>query len=90
VAGWLQLRHVRPPRRKIDRRGESMAFRFATGSGAYPECAAGLAEPGVSALRADQLFTERVMTILAPEGLAGCAIAQGPRPPPARGTCSAA
>ena len=66
-----------PPREKIDRRGQSTAFRFATGSGAYPECAAGLAEPGVSALRADQLFTERVMTILAPEGRAGCAIAQG-------------
>jgi hypothetical protein len=66
-----------PPREKIDRRGESTVFRFATGSGAYPECAAGLAEPGVSALRADQLFTERVMTILAPEGLAGCAIAPG-------------
>jgi hypothetical protein len=66
-----------PPREKIDRRGESTIFRFATGSGAYPECAAGLAEPGVSALRADQLFTERVMTILAPEGLAGCAIAPG-------------
>jgi len=66
-----------PPREKIDRRGKSTVFRFATGSGVYPECAAGLAEPGVSALRADQLFTERVMTILAPEGLAGCAIAPG-------------
>jgi hypothetical protein len=66
-----------PPREKIDRRGESMVFRFATGSGAYPACAAGLAEPGASALRADQLFTERVATILAPEGLAGCAIAPG-------------
>jgi hypothetical protein len=66
-----------PPREKIDRRGQSTVFRFATGSGAYPECAAGLAEPGVSALRADQLFTERVMTILAPEGLAGCAVAPG-------------
>jgi hypothetical protein len=66
-----------PPREKIDRRGESTVFRFAAGSGAYPECAAGLAEPGVSALRADQLFTERVMTILAPEALAGCAVAQG-------------
>jgi hypothetical protein len=66
-----------PPREKIDRRGESMVFRFATGSGAYPECAAGLAEPGVSALRTDQLFTERVMTILAPEGRAGCAVAPG-------------
>jgi hypothetical protein len=66
-----------PPREKIDRRGEPAVFRFATGSGAYPECAAGLAEPGVSALRTDQLFTERVMTILAPEGRAGCAVAPG-------------
>jgi hypothetical protein len=66
-----------PPRDKIDRRAASAVFRFATGSGAYPGCAAGLAEPGASALRADQLFTERVMTILAPEGLAGCAVAPG-------------
>jgi hypothetical protein len=66
-----------PPREKIDRRGDSTLFRFAIGSGAYPECAAGLAEPGVSALRADQLFTERVTTILAPEGRAGCAVTQG-------------
>ncbi len=66
-----------PPREKIDRHGASTLFRFATACGAYPECAAGLAEPGVSALRTDQLFTERAMTILAPEGRAGCAVAQG-------------
>ena len=67
-----------PPREKVDRHGEeSTVFRFAAGSGAYPECAAGLAEPGASALRTDQLFTERVMTILAPEGRAGCAVAPG-------------
>ena len=68
-----------PPREKIDRRGQSTVFRFATGSGAYPECAAGLAEPGVSALRADQLFTERVMTILAPEGRRGLRRCPGDR-----------
>jgi hypothetical protein len=66
-----------PPREKVDRRGERTVFRFATDSGAYPECTAGLAEPGVSAPRTDQLFTERVMTILAPEGRAGCAVAPG-------------
>jgi hypothetical protein len=66
-----------PPREKIDRRADGTVFRFATASGAYPACAAGLAEPGVSALRADQLFTERVTTLLAPDGRAGCAVAQG-------------
>ncbi len=66
-----------PPQEKIDRREASTVFGFATGSGAYPECAAGLAEPGVSALRADLLFTERVTAILAPEGRAGCAVAPG-------------
>jgi hypothetical protein len=66
-----------PPREKIDRRQASAAFGFATLSGAYPECAAGLAEPGVSALRADLLFTERVAAILAPEGRAGVAVAPG-------------
>ncbi len=66
-----------PPREKIDRHGDSVVFRFAAGSGAYPACAAGLAEPGVSALRADQLFTERAAALLAPGGRAGCAVAQG-------------
>jgi hypothetical protein len=66
-----------PPREKVDRHGDSTAFRFATGSGAYPGCAAGLAEPGASALRTDQLFTERVTAILAPAGRAGCAVAEG-------------
>ena len=66
-----------PPREKIDRHGASAVFRFATGSGEYPGCVAGLAEPGVPALRTDQLFAERAMTILAPEGRAGCAVAQG-------------
>jgi hypothetical protein len=66
-----------PPRDKIDRREGSTVFGFATGSGAYPGCAAGLAEPGVSALRADLLFAERVTAILAPQGRAGCAVAPG-------------
>ena len=66
-----------PPREKIDRRQWSTVFGFATCSGAYPECTAALAEPGVSALRADTLFAERVASILAPEGRAGCAV--GPR-----------
>src|SRR3984885_5002973 len=66
-----------PPRDKIDRRAGSTVFGFATRSGAYPECAAGLAEPGASALRADLLFTERVTALLAPSGRAGCAVAPG-------------
>ncbi|HET6193713.1 MAG TPA: hypothetical protein VFE59_42680, partial [Trebonia sp.] len=66
-----------PPREKIDRRAEGTVFGFAARSGAYPECAAGLAEPGTSALRADLLFTERVTAILAPVGRAGCAVASG-------------
>jgi hypothetical protein len=66
-----------PPQGKIDRREVSAVFGFATRSGAYPECTAGLAEPGVSALRADLIFTERAAAILAPEGRAGCAVAPG-------------
>src|SRR5450756_1665832 len=66
-----------PSREKIDRREGSTVFGFATCSGAYPECAAALAEPGVSALRADLLFAERVTAILAPQGRAGCAVAPG-------------
>jgi hypothetical protein len=65
------------PREKIDRREGSTVFGFATRSGVYPECTAGLAEPGVSALRADLLFAERVTAILAPEGRACCVVAPG-------------
>jgi hypothetical protein len=65
-----------PPRKAVNRREHSAVFRFAVGSGAYPGCAAALAEPDVSALRGDLLFAERVLAILAPEGLAGCAVAQ--------------
>lgn len=66
-----------PPRGRVDRQQQAALFGFATGSGVYPECTAGLAEPGVSALRADQLFTERIMALLAPGGLAGCALTSG-------------
>jgi hypothetical protein len=66
-----------PPRTAVNRREHSAVFRFAVGSGAYPRCVAGLAEPGVSALRGDLLFAERVLAILAPGGRAGCAVAQG-------------
>jgi hypothetical protein len=65
------------PRDKVDRREGSTVFGFATRSGAYPQCAAGLAEPGTSALRADLLFAERVTALLAPAGRAGCAVAPG-------------
>jgi hypothetical protein len=64
-----------PPQEKIDRREGSAVFGFATRSGAYPDCAAGLAEPGGPALRADLLFAERVTALLAPEGRAGCVVA---------------
>ncbi|HEX9043274.1 MAG TPA: hypothetical protein VF838_20025 [Trebonia sp.] len=66
-----------PPPEEIGRRTGNAVFGFATRSGAYPGCAAGLAEPGVSALRADLLFAERAAAILAPEGRAGCVA--GPR-----------
>jgi len=66
-----------PPPEKIDRREAGALFGFAAGSGAYPGCAAGLAEPGTSALRADLLFAERATAILAPEGRAGCVVAPG-------------
>ena len=66
-----------PPPDKIDRHEQSTVFTFATRSGSYPGCAAGLAEPGVTALRADLLAVERIAAILAPEGRAGCAVAPG-------------
>jgi hypothetical protein len=72
-----------PPRAKIDRHAQATVFRFAVSSGAYPGSAAGLAEPGVSALAADQLFAERALTLLAPHGRAGCAVAPGTAAAPA-------
>ncbi|HEX4832000.1 MAG TPA: hypothetical protein VH478_13000 [Trebonia sp.] len=66
-----------PPPAKVDRHRDGAAFGFATRSGAYPACTAGLAEPGASALRADLLFAERATAILAPGGRGGCAVAPG-------------
>jgi hypothetical protein len=65
---------VNPPWDKVDRRGDRATFGFARGSGAYPECAEGLAARGVTALRADQLFIERLAAITAPAGRAGCVV----------------
>lgn len=63
-----------PPWDTIDRHEDRAAFSFARGSGAYPECAEGLTEPGVTALRADQLFAERLPAITGPRGRAGCVV----------------
>jgi hypothetical protein len=72
-----------PPHGKIDRHGRSADFAFAAASGLYPQCAGALAEPGVSALRADLLLTERTTALLTPGGRAGCAVAQGTAAAPA-------
>jgi hypothetical protein len=73
-AGGFSCVLARPPRDTVDRREDRATFAFASRSGAYPECAQGLAEPGVTALSADQLFTERLATLVAPTGRAGCAV----------------
>jgi hypothetical protein len=63
-----------PPWDKVDRRGDKAVFGFAGRSGAYPECVRGLTAPGVTTLQADQLFTERCVSLVAPHGRIGCVI----------------
>lgn len=66
-----------PPRGTVDSRDDRATFNFARGSGAYPDCAEGLTAPGVTALRADQLFAERLTELTGPRGRAGCVVSAG-------------
>lgn len=66
-----------PPRDTVDSRDDRATFNFARGSGAYPECAEGLTAPGVTALRADLLFAERLAALTDPRGRAGCVVSAG-------------
>lgn len=65
-----------PPRDTAGRHDGRALFGFARGSGAYPACEDGLAEPGVTALRTDELFTERATALLSATGRAGLIVAE--------------
>jgi hypothetical protein len=66
-----------PPWDTVDPQEVKATFGFARSSGAYPECAKGLTARGITTLRADHLFTERLATITAPTGRAGCVVPTG-------------
>ncbi|AKL68319.1 Eco57I restriction-modification methylase domain-containing protein [Streptomyces sp. Mg1] len=56
------------------RRRVKSSFLFLGSSGAYPQLRKGLSVKGVNSLQTDQLFTERFVTITAPEGRCGTVV----------------
>ncbi|WP_427922819.1 Eco57I restriction-modification methylase domain-containing protein [Streptomyces sp. cg40] len=59
------------------RRRVKSSFLFAGSSGAFPMCGKGLTVKGVNSLQTDQLFAERLASIVAPIGRVGCIIPTG-------------
>lgn len=66
-----------PPWGAVGPDAAKATFGFVRGSGAYPECAKGLTARAITTVRADHLFTERLATLTAPTGRAGCVVPTG-------------
>ncbi|MDX2682465.1 Eco57I restriction-modification methylase domain-containing protein [Streptomyces sp. NY05-11A] len=56
------------------RRRVKSSFLFLGSSGAYPQLRKGLSVKGVNSLQTDQLFTERFVSVTAPEGRCGTVV----------------
>ncbi|MGW1979460.1 Eco57I restriction-modification methylase domain-containing protein [Streptomyces sp. NPDC001889] len=74
IAEWAADNPEAGERYRAERRRVKSTFLFVSGSGVFPLCAKGLTVKGVNALQTDQLFTERFVSMVAPEGRVGCII----------------
>ncbi|MEV6799500.1 DNA methyltransferase [Micromonospora rifamycinica] len=74
IAAWAGEFPEAGERYRAERRKVKATFHFAGDSGAFPLCAKGLTVRGVNSLQTDQLLTERLAAIVAPEGRFGCVI----------------
>ncbi|GGM24563.1 Eco57I restriction-modification methylase domain-containing protein [Micromonospora yangpuensis] len=72
IAAWAEEFPDEGERYRAERRRVKSTFHFAGDSGAFPLCAKGLTVKGVTMLQTDQLFAERVASIVAPVGRFGC------------------
>ncbi|WSA80476.1 N-6 DNA methylase [Streptomyces sp. NBC_01799] len=71
IAGWMKESPEDAGRYLAARRNLKSTFMFTGASGAFPLCAKGLSLGGVTKLQVDQLFTERFVSITAPQGRCG-------------------
>ncbi|WP_404955425.1 Eco57I restriction-modification methylase domain-containing protein [Streptomyces sp. 147326] len=71
IAKWAAEHPEESARYHASRRRVKSSFLFLGSSGAYPQLRNGLSVKGVNSLQTDQLFTERSVSITAPEGRCG-------------------
>ncbi|MFI1794663.1 Eco57I restriction-modification methylase domain-containing protein [Streptomyces olivaceoviridis] len=74
IIEWSRENPVEAERYQAARRRVKSSFHFLGASGAYPQLRKGLAVKGVNSLQTDQLFTERFVSITAPEGRCGTVV----------------
>lgn len=74
IAKWASEHPEEGERYQAARRRVKSSFLFLGSSGAYPQLRKGLSIKGVNSLQTDQLFTERFVSITAPEGRCGTVV----------------
>ncbi|MGW2174952.1 Eco57I restriction-modification methylase domain-containing protein [Streptomyces sp. NPDC001705] len=74
IAEWASGNPAEAKRYHAARRQVKSSFHFLGASGAYPQIRKGLSAKGVNSLQTDQLFTERFVSITAPQGRCGAVV----------------
>ncbi|MEV5909324.1 DNA methyltransferase [Streptomyces chartreusis] len=74
IAKWASKYPEEGARYQAARRRVKSSFLFLGSSGAYPQLRKGLSVKGVTMLQTDQLFTERFVSITAPQGRCGTVV----------------
>ncbi|MHA4774580.1 Eco57I restriction-modification methylase domain-containing protein [Streptomyces sp. MSC1_001] len=74
IAEWAAENPEEGERYAAARRRVKSSFLFLGSSGAYPQLRKGLSVKGVNSLQTDQLFTERFVSVTAPEGRCGTVV----------------
>ncbi|MER5790224.1 DNA methyltransferase [Streptomyces sp. NPDC001980] len=74
IAEWAAEHEEEGERYYAARRRVKSSFLFLGSSGAYPQLRKGLSVKGVNSLQTDQLFTERFVSVTAPEGRCGTVV----------------
>ncbi|UYQ65612.1 Eco57I restriction-modification methylase domain-containing protein [Streptomyces peucetius] len=74
IAKWAAENPEEGERYTAARRRVKSSFLFLGSSGAYPQLRKGLSVKGVNSLQTDQLFTERFVSVTAPDGRCGTVV----------------
>ncbi|WP_328718918.1 SAM-dependent DNA methyltransferase [Streptomyces sp. NBC_00247] len=74
IAEWAAENPEEGERYAAARRRVKSSFLFLGSSGAYPQLRKGLSVKGVTMLQTDQLFTERFVSVTAPQGRCGTVV----------------